>query len=151
MSDIKFCKTFHFLSASLEKTMNNNLKKKDLSFSQGIVLLWLSKEDSLSLPIKIIEKRFRKAQPTTLGIIQRLEQKQLISTYLSDHHKKIVTITKEGLLLIDFIEENIKQADALIFQDFSKEQQLMFLELLGKAELNLLNYYGMDRGDYDEE
>lgn len=150
MSDIKLGKSFKFLSAGIEKVANRMLKEVDLSMAQSIALIWLGEAEGHELPIKVIERRFGKAQSTTLGIINRLEQKGLVSTCLREHKTKHVTITPQGLALVDIICTSMRTADELLFEGFTPGERMLFIELLRKAEGNLLQQHGIEMGDYYE-
>lgn len=150
MEGTKICKSFKFLSANLEKIVNKKLKEKDLSITQGLVLLWLNEESSNQLPIKTIEKKFGTAQSTTLGVINRLEQKKLVATCLSEHRTKIVKMTQDGLALVAFIETYVEAADDMVLDGFSCGEKMLFFELLKRAEHNLLQQHDIEMEEYYE-
>ncbi len=151
MNEIKLCKSFKFLSTNLDKIINKKLKKYGLSMSQGVVLLWLHDASEGELLIKEIEKKFGTAQSTIFGVIQRLSQKGLVETYLSEQRNKIVKITKQGSLHIDCIKTAMMEADALVFESFTEGEKILFGELLRKSEKVLLQYHHMDIGEYYDE
>lgn len=150
MEETKLCKSFKFLSSNLEKVMNKKLKEQDLSITQGIVLLWLNDEESKELPIKSIEKMFGTAQSTTLGVINRLEQKKLVTTCLSEHRTKIVKMTAEGMALLPFIQTYIEESDNTVLTGFSLGERMLFFELLRRAEHNLLQQHDIEMREYYE-
>lgn len=123
----------------MEKSLNKLLKDSDLSAVQGIVLVWLNDEETKELPIKAIEKRSVTSQPTTHGIINRLEQKGLVSSYLTQQRTKIVKITDDGLSLVGKIQEYIQIVDEMLFKGFTQEEIDLFLDFLKRAEDNILN------------
>lgn len=150
MEKIKIGKSFKFISSSLDKIINKNLRDRGLSATQGIVLVWLNDEKTNELPIKTIEKRFGTAQSTTLGVINRLEQKGLITTHLSEQRSKIAKITPAGRELIDFVIEQIKAAEDMMVEDFTQGEKALFFELIRKAEHKLLQQQGVDMKEYYE-
>lgn len=137
MNEIKTGKVFRIISDTMHKILNKKLKDKDLSVTQGIVLVWLNEEESKELPIKTVEKRFSTAQSTTLGIINRLEQKKLVTTYLTQQRTKIVQITDEGLSLVKIIETYMREVDKQLFQEFNDDEKDLFLDFLNRAEYNM--------------
>lgn len=144
MEIIKIGKSLKILSTGWEKTLNHRLKAIDLSATQALVLTWLSDAETETLPIKIIEKRFGTAQSTTLGIINRLEKKGLVTTKLNSHRTKDVHITPEGLSHIPAIAASIQEADDLFFSGFTSGEKALFLELLQKAETALLQQHTIE-------
>lgn len=139
MNKMKSGKSFKIISDTMHKILNKKLKDKDLSATQGIVLVWLNDEESKQIPIKTIEKMFATSQPTTLGVINRLEQKNLVSTYLTQQRTKVVKITDEGVSLVGIIETYIDEVDKQLFQGFSGDEKELFMEFLQRAEDNLLH------------
>ncbi|MFI3230068.1 MAG: hypothetical protein R3Y29_00760 [bacterium] len=126
------------INTNLHKQVNNRLKDIDLSITQGIALICLDEAENKELPIKALEKIFETAQPTTLGVINRLEQKNLVTTHLTQQRTKIVKITEEGCGMIEGIKIHIKEVEKLFFKDFTEGEKILLLELLEKAKNNIL-------------
>ncbi len=126
------------INTNLHKQVNNRLKDVDLSVTQGIALICLDEAENKELPIKALEKIFETAQPTTLGVINRLEQKNLVTTHLTQQRTKIVKITEEGCGMIEGIKLNIREVEKLFFKDFTDGEKVLFLELLERAKNNIL-------------
>lgn len=137
MNEIRPGKSFKILSDTMEKYLNKSLKNEEVSASQGIILVCLSEQESNELPIKVIEKMSFTSQPTTLGVINRLEQKCLVTTYLTQQRTKVVQITDKGLSLVKIIEEHINEIDTLLFDGFNEEEKNMFTNYLQRATENL--------------
>lgn len=144
MNKLKICETFKSLSVKVEKLINKQLKSKDLSLTQGIVLVWLSETKLKELSVKEIEKKFGTAQSTTLGVINRLEQKELVTTYFTEQRKKNVKITDAGIDLVSIIESYINDFDELMFNGFTTGEKMIFIELLQRAENNISQYQAIN-------
>lgn len=125
------------ISFGIEKSMNNKLRADELSSTQSLVLVWLNEAENHELSIKIIEKNFGTAQSTTLGVINRLEQKGLISTYLTQQRTKNVKITDDGLSLVESIKEYISDTETELLVGFTLGEKILFMELLKRAENNI--------------
>lgn len=125
------------ISFGIEKSMNNKLRADELSSTQSLVLVWLNEAENHELSIKIIEKNFGTAQSTTLGVINRLEQKGLISTYLTQQRTKNVKITDDGLSLVESIKEYISDTETELLVGFTLGEKMLFMELLKRAENNI--------------
>ena len=63
---------------AIGKTVNKELKEKDATFSQMHMLWALKNTKGGTLTLKELEKFLRLAQPTTLGIAKRLEEKGFV-------------------------------------------------------------------------
>lgn len=144
-------KTLHQLGTMNQTQVNLRLKKLDLSMTQGIALIWLEETPDHELPIKTLEKMFETAQPTTLGVINRLEQKNLVTTHLSGKRKKIVKITENGLNIVEDIKECIEEVEALFFRNFTIGEHAIFMELLQKAKNNILQYQAIKKEETENE
>ena len=62
----------------MEKNANNVLREQDLTISQSGVLVLLDEKEGKTASFKALEKDFGVSQPTMAGILNRLEQKNLI-------------------------------------------------------------------------
>lgn len=136
MEEFKLAKSMKHIITYIEKDINIKLKQKDLSFSQGVILVKISKSENGETPLKKLEEKFDVAQSTMFGVISRLEKKGLVQTYLSKNKIKIAKITEEGKDLIDFIVNSIKSTENNMFTGFSIEERFTFIELLKKIEDN---------------
>ncbi|MFI3115031.1 MAG: MarR family transcriptional regulator [Clostridia bacterium] len=137
-------KTLHQIGIMNLKAINNRLKKLDLTMAQGLVLIFLQETDGNELPIKMLEKMSETSQPTMLGVINRLEQKGFITTYLNTKRKKMVKITDYGLNIIPDINECIEEVEEICFNGFTQGEHAIFMELLHKTKNNLLQYHAID-------
>ncbi len=151
----KLGKTLKLIDIHMHKQVNTRLKELDLSMTQGLALIWLEESDTKELPIKSLEKMFETSQPTTLGVINRLEEKSLVTTYITQKRTKNVKITEEGLYMVTSIKKYIKEGEDLFFKDFTSGEKTIFLELLHKAKRNILQEHDMNEhqhgGLYNEQ
>lgn len=137
MEQEHFGKILHQISTNNLKQVNHLLKDYDLSMTQGIALVWLEEAEGQELSIKTMEKLFETSQPTTLGVINRLEQKNLVSTHITEKRTKMVKITDHGLNMTTIIKECIEAVEAIVFKDFTQGERILFMELLHKVKLNI--------------
>lgn len=77
---------------------NNALRPMDLTLTQMRVLHFLGNAPEGSSTQKEIEARFGVSHPTVVGIIKRLESKELISCRMdeNDRRVKIIELTAQG-------------------------------------------------------
>lgn len=144
-------KILHQISTMNKKQINHKLKQLDLSMSQGLALTWLEEAPNHKLTVKELEKMFETAQPTTLGVINRLEQKGLITTSLSNKRQKVVEITQEGLDMVPPIRGFIQEVEENIFYNFTNGEHAIFMELLRRAKNNISQYYSIDNQEKEFE
>lgn len=144
MGKIKIAKVLKRISTSIEKDMNNLLKEKDISASQGIIICVLADKENRTLPIKAVEKHMAVSQPTALGIVNRMEAKGLVSTFVTEQRTKMVCLTDAGFELRDHVIACIQKAEESIFADFTTVEKMMFEELLRKIDTNVCKYRAID-------
>ena len=139
MEDFKLTKSIKHILTTLEKCINHRLKEKDLSMSQGVILVKISESEKGERSLKALEKEFSVAQSTIFGVIARLEKKGLVTTYLHDNKTKVARVTDEGRALTQFIMSSIHDVESGMFDEFTEIEKMMFIELLKKMEFNLTN------------
>lgn len=68
---------FKQINDELQKRANNHMRSQNITMSQSVVLLELANAPNNTLSMKALEKHLNVAQPTAVGLISRLEQKNL--------------------------------------------------------------------------
>lgn len=130
-------KLIHQISTNIQKEANHRLKALGLSMTQGLGLIWLEEAPDHSLPIKTLETMFETSQPTTLGVVCRLEQKNLVSSSLSPKRTKVVTITEEGIAMVGAVKDCIQEVEQQFYQGFAPEEKAILVALLHRGKENL--------------
>jgi len=125
----------HQIHNSLEKNVNNQLKKKGLTFSQMNVLLQFIYTSEKKLSFKELEKRLALAQSTTVGLISRLEQKGLVSVCADKEDKRIkfVEITDLGKTYCSDAEAEMEQTERNLLSALTETEKDIFCSLLEKV------------------
>lgn len=92
-----------------------------------------------SLSAADLMKYLQLSQSTVAGIIQRLEQKELIERTVSetDARKSIIRPTLKGLELEEALKQSAVETEALLLDGMTKEEQELFNHLLQKALDNM--------------
>lgn len=124
----------HQIHNFLEKSGNNQLKKKGLTFSQMNVLMNLINAPEKKLSFKELEKRLTLAQSTTVGLISRLEQKELVavSEDREDKRIKFVEITPLGMQYCRDAETEMEQTETELLASLTDNEKDIFYALLKK-------------------
>lgn len=124
----------HQVHNFLEKSGNNQLKKKGLTFSQINVLMNLINAPEKKLSFKELEKRLALAQSTTVGLISRLEQKELVAVSEDNEDKrmKFVEITSLGIQYYTDAEAEREQTETELLSALSENEKDTFYTLLKK-------------------
>lgn len=130
----------HQIHNFLEKSGNNQLKKKGLTFSQMNVLMNLINAPERKLSFKEMEKRLTLAQSTTVGLISRLEQKELVAVSEDSEDKRIkfVEITPLGIQYCRDAETEMEQTEIELLSSLSENEKETFCLLLQKINESFL-------------
>lgn len=125
----------HQIHNTLEKSMNNQLRKKGLTLSQMNVLLTLVSVPEKRLSFKELEKRLTLAQSTTAGLISRLEQKGLVAVLgdKDDKRVKYVEITALGTKYCEDAKLEMNDTEEKLVSCLTETERKTFLSLLKKV------------------
>ena len=115
----------------MEKNANNVLREQDLTISQSGVLVLLDEKEGKTASFKELEKDFGVSQPTMVGILNRLVQKDLVEVLTDSEDKRIrkAHLTQKGA---DKCKEGYKHMNS------AEEQLLKSLTNNEKKEFNRL-------------
>ena len=115
----------------MEKNANNILREQDLTISQSGVLVLLDEKEGKTASFKELEKDFGVSQPTMVGILNRLVQKDLVEVLTDSEDKRIrkAHLTQKGA---DKCKEGYKHMNS------AEEQLLKSLTNNEKKEFNRL-------------
>lgn len=115
----------------MEKNANNVLREQDLTISQSGVLVLLDEKEGKTASFKELEKDFGVSQPTMVGILNRLVQKNLVEVLTDSEDKRIrkAHLTQKGA---DKCKEGYKHMNS------AEEQLLKSLTNNEKKEFNRL-------------
>lgn len=134
------------IAHQLEQNMNNFLKPYNITIMQSWVLLYL-KDAKACCTYKELERVFEVSQPTMVGIISRLEQKELVASVQDEKDKRIkkVHITDKGLEVIILVCDHLKESEDDIISGFFDNEKETFHSLLERAYYNVV-----ERGDKND-
>ena len=142
MGNVKMSKVIKQLSITLEKHANILMKSKDITSTQGVVLLRIKESEDATTYIKDLEHCFQTAQSTMYGIIGRLETKGLITSSIDEKKNKVVAITKDGETLVEFVKESLQMAESEVFASLTDTEYAILSELMKKiSETSIARYF----------
>lgn len=93
---------------------------------------------------KELEKQFEVSQPTMVGILARLEQKDFVVITNDSRDKRIkkVSISKTGIELISGLRQHLDNSENKIVAGFSNDEMNEFHHQLEKAYYNIIERDG---------
>lgn len=127
------------INDQLEKDANNDMRAQDLTLIQASILLQLENCEQETASMKEIEKFLGVAQPTAVGIIQRMELKKLVTSFTSQSDKriKLVHLSKEGKQKAGFARKQMAMTEARITSSLNEEEQVQFVQYLRRVRDSL--------------
>ena len=134
------------IARRLEQNMNNFLKPYNITIMQSWALKFLKQTDKC-YTFKELEKQFEVSQPTMAGILERLDQKNMIVIIQDEKDKRIkkAQISDEGRALMNRLGEHLEKSEVEIIRGFTKEEQETLHLLLEKVYDNVV-----ERGDEND-
>ena len=123
----------------MEKRINSELKEMDLTFSQHHVLLFLMHRDPHEASLKEAEKAFQVAQSTMAGLVSRLEEKELVTSFTDpgDRRIKMFRLTEKGEELCELSRQNFIAGQKTITEGLTEEEKKTLVRLLDRIYMNL--------------
>ena len=130
----------HMLSRKIKRRLDETFVNYGITGVQAIMLKFINdKSREGKVYAKDIESEFDMRRATIAGILQLLEQNQLITRKAegSDARLKEITITKKALEIINNVDSSIAQLEKRLEKNMSKEEKENFLKTLDKLSKNL--------------
>ncbi|MEE8807588.1 MAG: MarR family transcriptional regulator [Lactimicrobium sp.] len=127
------------INDQLEKDANNDMRAQDLTLIQASILLQLENCEQETASMKEIEKFLGVAQPTAVGIVQRMELKKLVTSFTSSEDKriKLVHLSTEGKQKAGFARKQMAMTEARITSSLNEEEQAQFAQYLHRVRDSL--------------
>ena len=124
----------------MERNVNNTLRKEGLTLTQSGVLISLDQKECKRATFKELEKEFNVSQPTMLGIIKRLEQKNYLEILCDDDDKriKIAKLTDSSKEKCKVGYKHMEDSEKFLLQSLSKSEQSDFSVLLKKVRDSII-------------
>lgn len=119
----------------MEKNANNVLREQELTISQSGVLVLLDEKERKTASFKELEKDFGVSQPTMVGILNRLVQKDFVEVLTDSEDKRIrkAHLTQKGA---DKCREGYKHmnlAEEQLLKSLTDDEKMEFNRLLLKV------------------
>ena len=119
----------------MEKNANNVLREQDLTISQSGVLVLLDEKEGKTASFKDLEKEFGVSQPTMVGILNRLVQKDLVEVLTDSEDKRIkkAHLTQKGADKCKEGYKHMNSAEDQLLKSLTDDEKMEFNRLLLKV------------------
>lgn len=130
---------FRRIAHAAKKETDNNLRKLNLTMSQGLVLEYLNNTTDEELTQKSIEQHFNLQHPTVSGILKRLEKHGFIisSVNKTDRRVKDISLTDKARHIEEIARKDKKQLEETLVKGLSDEEKETLRKLLTKVLHNM--------------
>lgn len=117
---------------------NQRMQQREITSSQSDVIRYILKHRDQPVTAGDLMKQLSLSPSTMAGILKRLEHKGLIvrTQDARDARKIIITPTREGLALEDYLKETAVQTEEILLRGMTPAEQEEFYRLLGIALRN---------------
>ena len=122
---------FRRINDAMISYANNELKELDLTFSQMEVISFLIENKDKKIYQKDIERYFNLSHPTVIGLLKRLQTKELISINISseDRRKRNIELTDKVFDIKEKMNCKMKEMEKYV-RRFLDDDELTELERL---------------------
>ncbi len=119
----------------MEKNANNVLREQDLTISQSGVLVLLDEKEGKTASFKELEKEYGVSQPTMVGILNRLVQKDLVEVLTDPEDKRIrkAHLTQKGADKCEEGYKHMNSAEEQLLKSLTDDEKKEFNRLLLKV------------------
>ncbi len=119
----------------MEKNANNILREQGLTISQSGVLILLDEKEGKTATFKELEKDFGVSQPTMVGILNRLVQKDFVEVLTDSEDKRIrkAHLTQKGADKCKEGYKHMKSAEEMLLKCLTDDEKTEFNRLLSKV------------------
>ena len=141
MKEDKILKHLPIVSRQVKRKMDEVFQKFNLTSTQAFTLKFIEENSKIKkVYAKDIENEFDMRRATVAGIIQLMEQNELIerSSESTDARMKEITLTRKALDKEYSIDLEMKKLEKQITKNISKEELTNFFDTLNKISMNLL-------------
>ena len=119
----------------MEKNANNVLREQELTISQSGVLVLLDEKEGKTASFKELEKEFGVSQPTMVGILNRLVQKDFVEVLTDSEDKRIrkAHLTQKGADKCKEGYKHMNSAEEQLLKSLTDDEKIEFNRLLLKV------------------
>lgn len=130
-----FLRLIKQINTKVRNNLKNNLKRYDVTDAQLEVIMYLKFNKEKGVNQRDVENELRLSNPTVVSIIDRLEEKGLVSRIPceADRRQKNLLITENGEKLCDALYDDFCNMESAVLDCISENEQAVL-----KGLLNLL-------------
>ena len=130
---------FRLIHEAFSASINRQLKEDDMTFSQIMVLFYLFENRDKKVMQKDISDALHIKHPTTIGLLKRLEEKEMLEVSVDEDNRKCrnIVLTKKGFEFIDHDHNRRHRREKALVSGMSDEEIAQLRRLLDKVIDNM--------------
>lgn len=130
---------FKLIHEAFVAMFNRQLKEDDITFSQLMVISYLDEHRNQKVTQKDISDALHIKHPTTIGLLKRLDEKEMITNVTDPDNRRCrnVTLTEKGMDFVIARRERRKNTDDYLVSGMTDEEISTLRRLLDKVIDNM--------------
>ncbi len=137
---------FKLIHEVFANMFNRQLREDDMTFSQLMVISILWERRDQKVTQKDISEALHIKHPTTIGLLKRLEEKEMVKIVVDPENMKYrnIAITEKGEKFIEMNKERRNKMNAILVDGMNEQEIEMLRTLLDRVIDNMAS---MNSGD----
>ena len=130
---------FRLIHESFAAIINRQLKDDDMTFSQLILISYVWENRDKKVTQKDISEALHIKHPTTIGLLKRLEEKEMLTVIVDPDNRKFrnIVLTPKGEKYVEKNKERKRNTDSTLTEGMTEEEIAKLRELLDKVIDNM--------------
>ena len=130
---------FKLIHESFANMFNRQLREDDMTFSQLMVISILWERRDQKVTQKDISEALHIKHPTTIGLLKRLEEKEMVKIVVDPENRKYrnIAITDKGEKFIEMNKERRNKMNAILVDGMNEQEVEMLRSLLDRVIDNM--------------
>ena len=127
------------INEKIKQHLNDRLKDNNLTLSQFMVLKYLKQHDNEKVSQKELAQAVQVTHPTMIGLIDRLEEKGMVSRQVdgNDRRYRYIRLTDMGRQYLNQSKQDAEAMDSARVRNFTQEEVAVLKSLLDKVYENI--------------
>ena len=130
---------FKLIHESFAAMINRRLREEDMTFSQLILMFYLWENRAKKITQKDISEAMHIKHPTAIGLLKRLEEKEMVKVVVDPDNRKFrnIALTEKGVMFIENDRKRKRHTDEYMVNGFSEDEILQLRNLLDRVYDNM--------------
>ena len=133
---------FRLIHEAFARMLNKRLRDDDMTFSQMMVVYYLWEHRDKKVTQKDISEALRIKHPTTIGLLKRLEDKEMLKVVVDPENRKYrnINLTAKSYEYIEADKLRKHNTDEYMVEGMTEDEIRMLRDLLDRVYDNMKNH-----------